>query len=156
NTRHRLMVGALGCLALASGTGPALADAAGQAYIAGQLMPKMLQTTRGLPIAGATRSEETSAAVSAPRAVNPPVERRRADRPSTAPSHREPRTAAVPAQPSVVLDTIQFEFGSAQLKPESVGTLRDLGNALNQELKEQKLFLVAGHTDAVGSRPYNV
>ena len=33
------------------------------------------------------------------------------------------------AAPSVTLRTITFEFGSAQLRPESIETLRNLGNA---------------------------
>jgi len=50
---------------------------------------------------------------------------------------------------------VAFEFGSAQLKPESVETLSRLGKALNGGLGDQKLFKIEGHTDAVGSLPYN-
>jgi OmpA-OmpF porin, OOP family len=46
-------------------------------------------------------------------------------------------------------------FGSAQLKPESIATLRNLANALNQELKDEKLFVIEGHTDRTGTRAYN-
>jgi OOP family OmpA-OmpF porin len=58
-------------------------------------------------------------------------------------------------RPSVSLNAIQFEFSSARLKPESIETLRNLGNALNQELSDQKLFLIEGRTDAAGTREYN-
>ncbi len=59
-------------------------------------------------------------------------------------------------QPSVGISaTLQFEFASVRLKPESIETLRNLGNALNQELKDEKVFVLEGHTDAVGSRQYN-
>jgi len=59
-------------------------------------------------------------------------------------------------QPSVGISaTLQFEFASVRLKPESIETLRNLGNALNQELKDEKVFVIEGHTDAVGSRQYN-
>jgi OmpA-OmpF porin, OOP family len=55
----------------------------------------------------------------------------------------------------MTLRTITFEFGSAQLRPESIETLRNLGNALNQELKDEKAFLIEGHTDRTGTRAYN-
>lgn len=58
------------------------------------------------------------------------------------------------APPSVTLRTITFEFGSAQLRPESIETLRNLGNALNQD-QDKKTFLIEGHTDRSGSRAYN-
>jgi outer membrane protein OmpA-like peptidoglycan-associated protein len=50
---------------------------------------------------------------------------------------------------------VAFEFGSAQLKPESVETLSRLGKALNEGLSDQKLFKIEGHTDAVGTLSYN-
>ena len=50
---------------------------------------------------------------------------------------------------------VSFEFGSAQLKPEGLETLRNLGKALNQDLSDQKLFVIEGHTDAVGTLAYN-
>ena len=59
------------------------------------------------------------------------------------------------SSPSLTFSTITFEFGSAQLRPESVETLRNLGNALNQELKDEKAFVIEGHTDRTGTRTYN-
>ena len=50
---------------------------------------------------------------------------------------------------------VEFEFGSAELKPESMETLRRLGKALNEGLSDQKQFKIEGHTDAVGTLPYN-
>ena len=55
------------------------------------------------------------------------------------------------SSPSLTFSTITFEFGSAQLRPESVETLRNLGNALNQELKDEKAFVIEGHTDRTGT-----
>jgi outer membrane protein OmpA-like peptidoglycan-associated protein len=66
-----------------------------------------------------------------------------------------PRGHPATEQPSVALKTIKFEFGSARLKPESIETLRNLGNALNQGLKDEKAFLIEGHTDRTGTRAYN-
>jgi len=75
-------------------------------------------------------------------------------------SAAHPRSAAAAAdsssKPSISIQNIQFEFGSAKLKPESIETLRNLGNALNQGLRDQKLFVIEGHTDAVGARAYNI
>jgi outer membrane protein OmpA-like peptidoglycan-associated protein len=50
---------------------------------------------------------------------------------------------------------IAFEFGSAQLTQETIKTLKELGEALNEDLKDQKLFEIEGHTDAVGTFAYN-
>jgi outer membrane protein OmpA-like peptidoglycan-associated protein len=84
-----------------------------------------------------------------------------AQSPSHEPRHRPAQavvshpTAALTTPPSVTLRTITFEFGSAQLRPESSETLRNLGNAINQQLKDEKAFVVEGHTDRTGSRAYN-
>jgi outer membrane protein OmpA-like peptidoglycan-associated protein len=51
--------------------------------------------------------------------------------------------------------TIQFAFGSTQLTPGSSATLRNLGDALNHQLADQKSFLIEGHTDRKGTRAYN-
>jgi OmpA-OmpF porin, OOP family len=50
---------------------------------------------------------------------------------------------------------ITFEFGSAQLKAEALPLLRELATSLNHDLSDQKLFLIEGHTDAVGTIAYN-
>jgi outer membrane protein OmpA-like peptidoglycan-associated protein len=60
------------------------------------------------------------------------------------------------SRPSIAFDTIQFAFNSAQLTPGSIETLRNLGNALNRELADQKEFLIEGHTDASGGLQYNM
>src|SRR5262249_16822445 len=67
---------------------------------------------------------------------------------------RTPTTTESPA-PSMAFSTIQFAFGSAQLTPESSATLRNLGEALNHQLADQKSFLIEGHTDRKGTRAYN-
>jgi outer membrane protein OmpA-like peptidoglycan-associated protein len=72
-------------------------------------------------------------------------------------------TAASPACPApteadgkpMIGFKVAFEFGSAQLKPESLETLRNLGKALNEDLTDQNRFEIEGHTDAVGSLSYN-
>ncbi|MBV9198959.1 MAG: OmpA family protein [Alphaproteobacteria bacterium] len=66
-------------------------------------------------------------------------------------------TSLASTQPrsAITFNTIQFKFASAQLTPESSETLRNLGNALNHELADQKSFLIEGHTDAAGSVQIN-
>ena len=58
-------------------------------------------------------------------------------------------------KPSASFPMITFEFGSAQLKPEGMETLRNLGKALNEGLGDQKVFAIEGHTDATGTLDYN-
>ncbi len=41
---------------------------------------------------------------------------------------------------SVPLNTIQFEFGSDRLKPESMETLKNLGGALNESSRIRNSF----------------
>jgi outer membrane protein OmpA-like peptidoglycan-associated protein len=54
---------------------------------------------------------------------------------------------------SVDLDTINFEFGSWQIAPDYYGALKELADVINRILDEdaEEVFLIEGHTDAVGS-----
>ena len=51
------------------------------------------------------------------------------------------------------LDTITFEFGSSTIGVDQMGELGRLGEAIEQVLAEEpnSVFLIEGHTDAVGS-----
>ena len=53
---------------------------------------------------------------------------------------------------SVDLDTINFEFGSWQVAPEYYDSLQGLADVINRILEEdtEEVFLIEGHTDAVG------
>jgi outer membrane protein OmpA-like peptidoglycan-associated protein len=116
--------------------------------------------TRGLPSFGTSP---------VPQGVNPGVmqanvpsypSQERQSQPTRRAQHRQSpvsrRTAsAAIVQPSMVLNTIMFKFGSAELDPRSTETLRNLGNALNQGLKEEKVFVIEGHTDRAGTSVYN-
>ncbi|MGC2200342.1 MAG: OmpA family protein [Stellaceae bacterium] len=129
-------------------------------------IPRALQGGhQGLPTAGLIARPDTGAALSAPSAesrsdgnAEPPMHRKKPGMAMVAPAHRSSATAPAEAnpKPSISVQTIQFEFGSAKLRPESIETLHNLGNALNQGLSDQKLFVIEGHTDAVGSRAYNL
>src|SRR5262249_30475871 len=55
--------------------------------------------------------------------------------------------------PSVDIDTINFEFGSWAVTPDQVDRLAVIADAVNRVISRnpQEVFLIEGHTDAVGS-----
>jgi len=68
-----------------------------------------------------------------------------------------PVAAAQPAPvagPAVNL-TVNFANGSAELMPEAIRTLDELGRALASKDLAAYRFRIEGHTDTVGSREYN-
>jgi outer membrane protein OmpA-like peptidoglycan-associated protein len=60
--------------------------------------------------------------------------------------------------PRIDLDTITFEFGSATIGDDQVPAIIDLGEAMEAVLAEHpdEVYLVEGHTDAVGSEIDNL
>ncbi|MBV8776966.1 MAG: OmpA family protein [Alphaproteobacteria bacterium] len=64
-------------------------------------------------------------------------------------------TAANEPMPAASLPSITFEFGSAQLRPESMATLNNLGKALKEDFPASNAFVIEGHTDAAGTFAYN-
>jgi len=60
--------------------------------------------------------------------------------------------------PAIEVDTITFESGSAAIRPEQARSLTDLGGALARLISDNpnEIFLVEGHTDAVGSASTNL
>ncbi len=62
--------------------------------------------------------------------------------------------AAAQAAPSVNL-TVNFATDSAQLTPEAMRTLDELGRALSSKDLAGYRFRIEGHTDTVGSPAYN-
>lgn len=100
--------------------------------------------TRGIRLAAPPSGEPAPAtpATSAPRqhvAAGKPV----------APSVSSPAGA-----PSVDL-TVNFANGSAELTPQAIHTLDELGRALSSQDLAGYRFRIEGHTDTVGSRQYN-
>jgi outer membrane protein OmpA-like peptidoglycan-associated protein len=55
--------------------------------------------------------------------------------------------------PSIDVDTINFEFGSWEVTPDQVGRLAFIAEAINRAVaaNPREVFLIEGHTDAVGS-----
>lgn len=56
------------------------------------------------------------------------------------------------------LDTVTFNSGSAEISPNQVLSLAEIGYAMEDALIEdpEAVFLIEGHTDAVGSEDYNL
>ena len=147
--RHRKYLAATLGLSLITIAQPTLAqNAPSQQAIAGALHPippALRGGQQGLPTLGSAMRPEAA-----------PKTRHNARAFSAKPAARP----GCPAQPDsstkpMIGFGIAFEFGSAQIKPEAYEVLRNLGKALNEDLKDQKLFEIEGHTDAVGTLPFN-
>ncbi|HKM73342.1 MAG TPA: OmpA family protein [Stellaceae bacterium] len=155
------VVGMLGCLAFAVGAPPLLAaeTAVPTEQDIGTALrpaPKGLGVHQGLPTLGTVPGANENPAVhgvSLPSEGTAPAQAKHKNR--TAVGTTSPGQASPEARAAITFNTIQFSFGSAQLTPESSATLRNLGNALNHELKDQKSFVIEGHTDRTGTRAYN-
>ncbi len=154
--RAAVVVGMLSCLAFAIAAPPVLAaeTAVPSEQDIGQALrpvPKGLGVHQGLPTLGTVPGANENPNVHGASVSPTPSKHKRATAGATA-SHgqtsTEPRSA-------ITFNTIQFTFGSAQITPESSETLRNLANALNHELADQKTFLIEGHTDAAGSPQVN-
>jgi outer membrane protein OmpA-like peptidoglycan-associated protein len=55
--------------------------------------------------------------------------------------------------PRVDLDTVNFDTGSWEIAPEQVDKLKVIADAINRAVSRnpQEVFLIEGHTDAVGN-----
>lgn len=60
--------------------------------------------------------------------------------------------------PRIDLDTINFEFGQAEVADSQIRNLEDIATAMHDVLSNNpnEVFLLEGHTDAVGSELYNL
>ena len=105
--------------------------------------------TRGIRLASPTGD-----AAAAPQPA--PVQQPRLASATPAPvSTAMPAPAPAPNSGPAVNLTVNFANGSAELTPEAMRTLDELGKALaSQDLAAYK-FRIEGHTDTVGSRDYN-
>jgi outer membrane protein OmpA-like peptidoglycan-associated protein len=74
--------------------------------------------------------------------------------PTPAPSAGTAPTAAATEAPSVSLN-VEFATGSAELTPQAMRTLNELGKALTSAELAGDKFRIEGHTDTVGSRALN-
>ncbi len=60
--------------------------------------------------------------------------------------------------PIIDLDAITFESGSAAIRPDQARALAGLGKLIQSYVRDnpREMFLIEGHTDAVGSAAYNL
>ncbi|MEC9199221.1 MAG: OmpA family protein [Pseudomonadota bacterium] len=60
--------------------------------------------------------------------------------------------------PAVTVDNVTFASGSAAIRPEQAEELATLGTAIRERIAQnpREVFLVEGHTDAVGSGAFNL
>jgi outer membrane protein OmpA-like peptidoglycan-associated protein len=60
--------------------------------------------------------------------------------------------------PQLELDAVQFDTGSAAIKPEQARSLARIGTVLTKLIEQdpRTVILVEGHTDAVGDASYNL
>ena len=109
------------------------------------LRPNPLGGTRGIRPVTPTTPTDPSTSAAAP--VLPPL-------PSENPSSTAAAAGAMAAPPSVNL-TVTFTTGSAELTPDAVRTLDELGRALTSAELSSFRFRVEGHTDTVGNAATN-
>jgi outer membrane protein OmpA-like peptidoglycan-associated protein len=57
-------------------------------------------------------------------------------------------------KPKIDLD-IQFDYNSADIRTSSMPAVQELGKALSNASLKGSTFVVAGHTDAIGTEAYN-
>jgi outer membrane protein OmpA-like peptidoglycan-associated protein len=60
--------------------------------------------------------------------------------------------------PAVAVENITFATGSAAIRPEQARALAKLGDTIRARIAEnpREIFLIEGHTDAVGDAAYNL
>ena len=68
---------------------------------------------------------------------------------------REQIAEIASTKPKIDLE-IQFDYNSADISKTSLTAVQELGKALSNPSLKGSTFVVAGHTDAVGSEPYNL
>ena len=114
------------------------------------LAPEKKPLTRGLSVGPQQQVDPATAA-----AENKLVQkvRGRATR-SLSISEREEIASIVKDKPKIDLE-IQFDYNSADIAKTSVPSVQALGKALSDPSLKGSTFVVAGHTDAVGTEGYN-
>ena len=74
--------------------------------------------------------------------------------PATGNAGRQQANRHTQAAPAISLN-VQFATGSAELTPEAAQVLDNLGKAISDQTLASYRFRIEGHTDTVGTRPYN-
>jgi outer membrane protein OmpA-like peptidoglycan-associated protein len=110
---------------------------------------KSLRPTGNL-VSGGTRGIRVGGAPPAPSPAVPVA----TGQPHAATSHAAAAAPAQPAAPSANL-TVNFASGSADLTPQAVQALNELGRALSSSDLAGYKFRIEGHTDTVGTPESN-
>jgi outer membrane protein OmpA-like peptidoglycan-associated protein len=110
--------------------------------------------TPGVGRGGGTRGLRPGAPVTAAPPAPEATAPRTAGMPAPRAQRPVPPVATADAAPSVNL-TVEFRSGSADLSPEAIRTLDNLGTALSNSKLAGFRFRIEGHTDTVGSRDAN-
>jgi len=139
------------CAALSMTAGLALAadNTVSADQILKALKPKPL--TRGLSMAPAPQVDPSVQA----KEVNFIDSVRNRKTRSLSFGEREQIAEIAATKPKVDLE-IQFDYNSADISKTSLTAVQELGKALSNPSLKGSTFVVAGHTDAVGSEPYNL
>jgi outer membrane protein OmpA-like peptidoglycan-associated protein len=166
-TGHRTLLAALTCAGIVITAFGALADDVTDAKSPEEIGRQL--KSRGLPLLDTAPGELNPAASSAgvkavplvPQPPKPGTVQAVPLVPDAPKSRGVPPTAERPqptpaAHPSVALEAITFEPGSAKLKPGSIQELRNRGVALSRILKDGPKLLIEGHTDKKGTAAYNL
>jgi outer membrane protein OmpA-like peptidoglycan-associated protein len=126
--------------------------AAGDDVTAGQILqaltPAKRPLTRGLSVGPKTDPEAVAAEGRFVQTI-----RNRATR-SLSSAEREEIAAIAKDKPNIDLE-INFDYNSADISKRSLSSVEALGQALTSPDLKGSTFIVAGHTDAVGSEAYN-
>jgi len=139
------------CVALSMSAGLALAgdNNVSADQILNALKPKPV--TRGLSAAPAPQADP---AVKAKEANFIDSVRNRKSR-SLSLDERDQIAEIAAAKPAIDLE-IKFDYNSADISKNSLTAVQELGKALSNPSLKGSTFVVAGHTDAIGSDPYNM
>ena len=128
-----------------------LALAADNTVSADQILSalKPIPVTRGLSVA----TPQADPAVKATEATFLAIVRNRKTR-SLSLGEREQIAEIAATKPKIDLE-IQFDYNSADISKASMPAVQELGKALSNPGLKGSTFVVAGHTDAVGSDAFN-
>ena len=136
---------------LALGAGAALAGEAVSAdQILNALKPK--PATRGLSV-GPQAAPQIDATAQAKQSTFIDSMRNRKTR-SLSLGEREQLAEIAATKPKIALE-IQFDYNSAAISKTSIQAVQELGKALSDPNLKGSTFMVAGHTDGIGSDGFN-
>ena len=128
-------------------SGPAAAQTVDAGSIVDKLTPKKKPMTRGLTRSFSAPNTEDKADAEFLRKL--PTRGLRIDQ-------REKLDEIVKKQDLPRIDiTINFDFDSANIRPDSEPDVVELGKALSSEALSEYRIVLSGHTDAKGSADYN-